>query len=406
MYHGPWSVFILAKYYGGAQGPSTAMLQFMLQLLYIGCGLGKMGPWFVSVFNQEWTLPPWGKFLDLRPYLYKGDFPKDNTPSATGVALAYAAASSEWIAPLLMLCTSGVVGGEPGAMTPCVFAGIFIIIAMHFYINFHIAAFDVWMLNFTPAYLVYNVYYLSPHISEPGFDYAGFSELHPAVYWFCWFMVAYVAYGQIFPEKMTYMHCFRFWAGNWPQAWVLVSKKGYEKLLASFPNQAKHGPPEGVFTALQGPLWAFNFLGMFQTAQLSHRYLPVAMHKALAYGAKERGDEMPSSLSDFQDNQGGFIGFGSLFFGWGAGYHVNDALRAKYFLGEFQERCKWEAGDCLLIEGSSFPVFASVTGAKSHWSITDAKMGLVEDGWVNTTEAVGITRPSMLRNYSGDKKST
>ena len=39
MYHGPWSVFILAKYYGGAQGPSTAMLQFMLQLLYIGCGL-------------------------------------------------------------------------------------------------------------------------------------------------------------------------------------------------------------------------------------------------------------------------------------------------------------------------------------------------------------------------------
>jgi len=277
-----------------------------------------------------------------------------------------------------------------------------IIIAMHFYINFHIAPFDVWLLNFTPAYLVYNVYYLSPHLAEPGFDYAGFAELHPVFKGFCWFMVAYCTYGQMFPEKMTYMHCFRFWAGNWPQSWVLVSKKGYQKLLASFPNQAKTGPPEGVFTAMQGPLWAFNFMGMFQTSQLSHRYLPVAMHKALVHGAKERGDEMPASLYSFQE-EGGFIGFGALFFGWGAGYHVNDALRSKYFLGEFQERCKWEAGECQLIEGSSFPVFANVTGAKSHWSITDAKTGLVEDGWINTTDAVAITRPSLLRDYETKK---
>ena len=52
-------MFILAKYYTAAHGPATSLLQFELQLLYIGCGLGKMGPWFAAVFNQEWTLPPW-----------------------------------------------------------------------------------------------------------------------------------------------------------------------------------------------------------------------------------------------------------------------------------------------------------------------------------------------------------
>ena len=41
-------------------------------------------------------------------------------------------------------------------------------------------AFDVWMLNFTPAYLVYVVFYVNPGLgNQPGFDYAGFQALHP-----------------------------------------------------------------------------------------------------------------------------------------------------------------------------------------------------------------------------------
>ena len=78
-------------------------------------------------------------------------FPRDNTPSAIGVVAGYLAATAEWVAPLLLLAPVSVIGGELGTPSLPVTGGIAIIVAMHFYINFHIPPFDVWMLNFTPA---------------------------------------------------------------------------------------------------------------------------------------------------------------------------------------------------------------------------------------------------------------
>ena len=54
--HGPWSVYMLAKY-TGATG-ALALLQLQLIVMYVGCGVGKMGPWFTQVFNQEWPRYP------------------------------------------------------------------------------------------------------------------------------------------------------------------------------------------------------------------------------------------------------------------------------------------------------------------------------------------------------------
>ena len=57
----------------------------------------------------------------------------------------------------------------------------------------------------------------------------------------------------MYPEKMTYMFCYRFWAGNWPQAWVLVSESGMKKIEQAFPVQSKtQGKPGAMFAAMQG----------------------------------------------------------------------------------------------------------------------------------------------------------
>lgn len=264
MYHGPWAVFLLARYYSAtdtvAQLAAESVLQFALILLYIGCGIGKMGPWFAAVFNQEWTLPPWACALDLRPYLYGKDFPRDNTPSTVGVSLAYIAACSEWIAPIMLMLPASVVGTDYS-----VYGGVFIIVAMHFYINLHIPAFDVWMLNFTPAYLVYMTFFVSTGqlSKEVGFDYAGFAALHPAFQAFCALFMLYVCVGQVCPESITYMHCYRFWAGNWPQSYVLVSKTAKEKLKKQYPAQSAAGEPAALMKDLQGDLWAIEAFGIF-----------------------------------------------------------------------------------------------------------------------------------------------
>eukprot|EP00037_Helgoeca_nana_P035554 m.425700 g.425700 ORF g.425700 m.425700 type:complete len:605 (-) comp54019_c0_seq1:162-1976(-) len=398
MYHGPWSLFILAKF-GFASPGSIVVLQFFLIMLYVNCGLGKMGPWFVAVFNQEWTLPPWCKFCDLRPHLYGPNFPRDNTPSSLGVVLGYVAASTEWIAPLLMCMTSHVVGGEAGATTIYVFVGVFTLVAMHIYINVHMPPFDTMMLNFTPMYLVLNSFYLSPHLAEPGFDYAGYEVLHPGYKFIMAYFVVYCAYGQIFPENFCYMFCYRFWAGNWPQAWVLVSASGMKKLEEHFPAQWKAGAPGQMFGTLQGPLWAFNFFGIFQTAQLPHRVLPMVMHKALVQGAALRGEAVPSSLASFQIDNGGLIAMGAFFFNWVSGYMVNDSVRGRHTMVEMQRECNFAPGEMMLVEGHSFPIFSAITGTKAHWFLIDACNGILEDGWSSVEDALAVTRPSVLEGY-------
>ena len=46
----PWAFYLSAKY---ASVPgANALLQTFLMILYVSCGIGKMGPWFTQVFNQ------------------------------------------------------------------------------------------------------------------------------------------------------------------------------------------------------------------------------------------------------------------------------------------------------------------------------------------------------------------
>jgi len=412
MYHGPWSVFLLARYYSADPGQHTAsaaVLQVALLLLYVGCGIGKMGPWFAAVFNQEWTLPPWAITCDLRPYLYANDFPRDNTPSTLGVVAGYVAATAEFVAPLGLLATATATGGVAGTTSGGVSFGLITILAMHSYINLHMPAFDVWMLNVTPAYLVYNVFYVSPGLgAEPGFDYAGFAALHPGFQMFCAGFVLYVIYGQFFPERMTYMNCYRFWAGNWPQSYVLATRSAVEKLERAYPFQTKHGKPGALMSKLQGEMWALESFGMFFTAQLPHRAQPMALHKALLWGAAQRGTADPElTLTMFQD-EGGLFCFGSFFFNWCSGFAVNDTLSNRYVLAELQKDLRFAPGELLLVEGSSFPVLAQLYGGTSTWSITDANRGLLEEGHLTCAEALAITRPSLWKGYQkrGDTPAT
>ena len=46
----PWAIYLCAKY--AAVPGANALLQFFLIMMYISCGIGKMGPWFIQVFNQ------------------------------------------------------------------------------------------------------------------------------------------------------------------------------------------------------------------------------------------------------------------------------------------------------------------------------------------------------------------
>jgi hypothetical protein len=398
MYHGPWSVFMLAWCMG--EPGAVSIMQCMLILLYIGCGFGKMGPWFANVFAQEWTLPPWAAKIKLKGLLYTNEFPKSNTVSMFGVTLAYLAASAEWTAPLLLLLPASVFGGSPDLCSWPVAIGLFVLIAMHFYINLHIPVFDVWLLNFVPAFIVYHVFYQSPSLSEPGFDFTGFLSLSFPFQAFCFLMVAYCVYGQLNPGKMTYMHCFRFWAGNWPQGVVLISESGLKKIEEGLPTNWAVSKPGELLETVQGEMGHFCLLGAFQTAQLPHRVMPMLIHKAMSWGAKHRGEqEIPPSLAQFKFKQKGTFLTMNMLSNWVSGWSVNDCLRNKHCIKELHKICKFKQGELMLCHANSFTVFAHLWNGESQWYIMDAAGGVVEEGQITVKQAAGVVRPSVWEGY-------
>ena len=56
-------------------------------------------------------------------------------------------------------------------------------------------------------------------------------------------------------------------------------------------------------------------------------------------------------------------------------------------------------GELVLVEGSSFPLFAHLWDAKSYWTVRDAATGLLASGEITPREALAVTRPSLWAGH-------
>ena len=400
MYHGPFSAFIFLKYTNTSG--ALALLQLTLVLLYIGCGLGKMGPWFVQVFSQEWTLPLWAKLVDLKPFLYK-DMPKDNTATTLAKIAAYGAASTEWLAGVMLCLPSSIVVGtflesyayEGNGDTSCslpVAAGISTIVLMHMYIILHLPIVDVWILNLLPAYLVYYAFYLAP-TTESGFDYVGFTDLPTLWQYVCYAFVLFVLYGQINSDKVSYTLCYRFWAGNWPHSYFFISKSGIAKIKKTLAKQWEAEEP-GVLPIFGADKWrsqilSYMILGTYFSSNLNHRALTKIIHKVTN----------GRSLTEYHDEGNRFF-VGYFLVQWLMGLAGNCSIRAFHALAVLQELCEFEAGECQLINVNSFGSHQAldISGTSTtEWIIMDAKDGVVEKGNTSINECLSYTCPSACK---------
>jgi len=397
-YHGPLSVYILLKY--TATPGSLAWLQVMLVLLYVGCGIGKLGPWFIQVFSQEWTMPPWAKCLDLKRLFYKRGVPRDNTHSTFAAFFAYAAALSEAAMGLLFFLPMSVVSGTSLASSPLdgcslpVFLALALIAVMHLYVVLHMPVGDVWTLNFLAMYMAYYAFYVAPP-AEAGFDYASFAALPRAMRCACVGFASFVIFGQCNTDKVTYTNAYRFWAGNWPQAYWFLTKSAMEKVEREFPREWAQMKP-GHVPILKGhpqQAWMveatdYMLFGQSQTAQLCHRVMPKLVHKVT------KG----KSLTDCA-KEGCYFTMAFFLNQWCLGPTGNCTLRCFHVIKAMQERCAFERGECTLINVYSFQLYQAFSGkSKTAWQIVDAKDGIIEEGTISIDECLAITRPSIWKD--------
>ncbi len=143
---------------GGAVFPA---MQLQLTIVYIGCGLAKIGPWWELAFGNEWTSPP---HLAGRPVLldlfYRNATGKSGTydyrPTALSKWASRATGVVELGAPVLLLMShSTALFPDQAHRETCRLVGWLTLTAMHLYIVCHFAHADVNALNLLTCQLLH-----------------------------------------------------------------------------------------------------------------------------------------------------------------------------------------------------------------------------------------------------------
>ena len=136
-WYGPLSgVFAFRAIYGDRG--HLAALQIILLLVYFGCGVGKLGPWFPYVMAEESTQPIFCP-ARARGVFYKNFGERNFAPSSLAKASGYLAAAFEAFFPLLFLFGSSQQGRW------LVVAPLVGLTTMHLYIMGRLSS-DVFML--------------------------------------------------------------------------------------------------------------------------------------------------------------------------------------------------------------------------------------------------------------------
>jgi len=362
-WYGPVSVIFGFAAVCGDLG-QVAALQCVLILLYVGCGLGKMGPWFVGVFVAEWTQPPVfaAKRAAFQRLFFKDPDNENWSPSRLAHVLGYTAAITEWAVPLLFFLTPSVLeslGLGPLGQWPVHFA-TFTMCSMHVYIVLHMPIGDVTMLNTVP--MLWCIYAF--HIRSTGFDFAGFAAMPAGLRLFLALLAALVAFGQRHPSRVCYQTCYRFWAGNWPQAWYVFSDAGVAKMRKVRANL----PLESLLDSLPATCIMWN-------SQLCARIFPALLHRATS------GQQLHTLR----------MAWGMQLSNYCLGSATNCSLRCKELNPRLQRHCGFEAGEATCIMIDSFPSF----GHSLTWEIIDLGAdSVVASGTLRLEEMQAITKPS------------
>lgn len=371
--HGPTYGFVIAAGCFPVSSGALACVQLHTMLVWIGCGLGKVGPWFKFVNG-----PFMSASVCLRGRLWfwrfavNGD--NDLRPTRIMGTVSSLAAHIEWGAPLLLL----------SAAPALVYPSIFIMVAMHSYINFAPAVYDVyawnlWFMLATP------LMFGGECALSMGFDVGGSLVAPRCLLGWVFLEGAYIWYGLMRPQDTPYNANHRHWAGNWPNGLVLIRKTAAEKMLEPWPipGRPQWSPPPAwtqSFLARMGAavedyeVRMFKTLGHFWNVSMNMKCMPALVQHALC--------QQP--IGDFYILH--ILQFADLFMGgpnWN--HRVPEMIEAAVAESQIRE------GDCVCIWTGPFPFRFGSHHGRHPWKIIDGKVGVINEGNISIEAAWAIS---------------
>jgi len=337
--------FLIAACFPTNQG-ALAGMQLVMLFQRLGCGIGKLGPWFcyvIGLFVQ--THPTCKDSENYRSLIHNG--PDDFGPSKFVKRLGYFSELWEtfWPATVMLtfcplVCRIGLAG----------------LVAMHTFIIIAPAMIDVVMWNV--AFIVGDLWLFG--YASCGFSYTSLSEMHPLLA--CLLLADLTCTTLLMQYPKTCSRYFRHahYTGNWPQMSYLIRKTAAVKLdskIKTFGNKAWDVISQ---PGIENEYKMYKGLAYSWLMNLDAKIFPKLFDMALGYN-----DEV---IENYYILGGHHI----LEYVCGAGCDGQQGPRMARFLAK---ECDFQPGDLMVIWIWPFPVFKAWSdplNCKAEWEIQDS----------------------------------
>jgi Transmembrane protein of unknown function (DUF3556) len=327
--------------------------QIVLVCIWLGAAASKLNRHFPFVVAVMISNTPWNRFPAVKAKLYR-DYPEDLRPSRQAAFAAHLGTVIEFSLPLVLLFSRG------GTLGTIAVVGM-IIFHIHITSTFPLAVPLEWNL-----FMIFGILFLFGHYGD-----VPFSTLeNPA-------LIAIVIssgvllpiFGNLRPDKVSFLPSMRYYAGNWATSQWLFRKDGAEETL-----DRELVKPASVVVEQLTRLYGPEIAELSLTKGLAFR----AMH---SHGRALNG-LLPRAVDDIEAYH---VREGELIAGVAVGWNFGDGhFHSEQLLAAVQERCRFTEGELRVVMIESQPAHVQ----RQHYRIHDAARGLIEEGYVQVADMV------------------
>lgn len=326
--------------------------KLVMCVIWWGAATSKLNRHFPHVVACMLSNSPMVRSSKLKRLLHK-DVPDDLRPSRVAEAIAHASTAVEYLVPLVLLTSDG------GAVT-AVAATVMIL----FHLNILVS-----MPNGAP--LEWNVFMMfavgTLFVAHADLGVTDLSSPLPVAL-LIGTLVATVAYGNLRPDKVSFLPAMRYYAGNWDTSIWCFTDAGVAKLTEHTVRAAPM--PYDALEAFYGkdemdyPVWVGY---AFRSMHTHGRALFTLVERACG----ERHE------TDYLMLEGELVA--GVVLGWNFG---DGHLHGEQLAAALQERCAFAPGEVRIVMLESQPIQRQV----QRYRLVDPALGVVERGEVDVRD--------------------
>jgi hypothetical protein len=318
--------------------------------LWFGAATSKLNHHFPNVIAVMMSNSPLLRGMGLRSRFFRG-YPDDLRGSRLAAALGHAGTVIEYSFPLLLIFCP---------WWPLVAVALVVMVTFHTVIltSFPLGVPLEWNVWFIYSGLVlFGAHHETPLWSID-------SPVLAVVLILC--LVAIPAYGNLRPDKVSFLPGMRYYAGNWGTSLWLWRVDAFERAAAHIVTSAPS--PTAQITRLYGE-------GVFDVVVAR-----VQAFRAMHLHGRALNGLLPAAVEDLDDYQ---IIDGELIAGYFLGWNFGEGhLHHEQLVAAVRERCHLEPGElrCVILEGQP------ALDRRMHWRIVDGADGEVTSGYVRVED--------------------